>query len=346
MISFQDSKIENIIIHRVNNKLTDGQLILSKDPLNLDSEVLSLLLHFFTTPFLKINEVYNFYHQSDLSFNEVFNYSSNIFEDKNLFFKESLNLAKHLFENSTHQNIKDGDFYVVLFDKCEINGQTAQAIGLFKSENTETFLKVYQSGNAYTVEGENGININKLDKGAIIVNLEKDNGYLVSIIDKNKGDTQYWLDGFLHIKQCENNYFQTDKALAVFKDFITKELPKNFEIDKADQAEFLNKSVSYFKEKEEFNSQDFKETVFQQPEIIEDYSRFKAKYENENNIEISDSFEISNQALKKQERRFKSVIKLDRNFHIYIHGDRQRIKKGFDENMDMSFYQIYFKEES
>jgi hypothetical protein len=50
-------------------------------------------------------------------------------------------------------------------------------------------------------------------------------------------------------------------------------------------------------------------------------------------------------AVKKQERIFKSVLKLDKNFHIYIHGDRELIEQGMDAD-GRKFYKIYFEEES
>ena len=42
----------------------------------------------------------------------------------------------------------------------------------------------------------------------------------------------------------------------------------------------------------------------------------------------------------------KSVIKLDKNFHIYIHGERQMVEKGFDEVKQLNFYKLFFKEEN
>ncbi|MFQ9503659.1 MAG: hypothetical protein ACLR1G_06560 [Alistipes indistinctus] len=41
----------------------------------------------------------------------------------------------------------------------------------------------------------------------------------------------------------------------------------------------------------------------------------------------------------------KSVIKLDRNFHIYVHGNNQYIRKGYDEETCMNYYQLLFNEE-
>ncbi len=42
----------------------------------------------------------------------------------------------------------------------------------------------------------------------------------------------------------------------------------------------------------------------------------------------------------------RSVLKLDKNFHIYIHGDRELIERGYDEEKGKSFYKVYFEEES
>jgi hypothetical protein len=79
---------------------------------------------------------------------------------------------------------------------------------------------------------------------------------------------------------------------------------------------------------------------------IESFKRFKKNYEDEFETEIRDSFLISDTAVKKQARVFKSVLKLDKNFHIYIHGNKELIEKGYDEEMKMSFYKVYFKEEN
>jgi len=61
-------------------------------------------------------------------------------------------------------------------------------------------------------------------------------------------------------------------------------------------------------------------------------------------MEVSDNFDISKQAVKKQARVFKSVLKLDKNFHIYIHGNRDLIEQGVDNN-GRKFYKIYYEEE-
>ena len=100
----------------------------------------------------------------------------------------------------------------------------------------------------------------------------------------------------------------------------------------------LNRSVYYFKKHESFENE-----VLQGKNIVSSFKKFDAAYSQDN--EIAHDFSISAQAVKKQERAFKSVLKLDKNFHIYIHGDRQLIKQGTDTD-GRKFYKIYYKDES
>ena len=81
------------------------------------------------------------------------------------------------------------------------------------------------------------------------------------------------------------------------------------------------------------------------PKAIESFKTFKSQYEQEFDSPIADTFEISENAVKKQSRVYKSVLKLDKNFHIYIHGNKELIEKGFDEGKHMNYYKVYFKEE-
>ena len=61
--------------------------------------------------------------------------------------------------------------------------------------------------------------------------------------------------------------------------------------------------------------------------------------------QLEDNFDISETAVKKQARIMKSVIKLDKNFHVYVHGKRDMITRGYDHERQMRYYQLYFNEE-
>ena len=83
--------------------------------------------------------------------------------------------------------------------------------------------------------------------------------------------------------------------------------------------------------------------MIRQPEVMESFSRYKQEYEQDRDIRIEDEFAISESAVKKQARSYKSVIKLDRNFHIYVHGNRSLLEQGEDEKG--KFYKVYYEEE-
>ena len=155
----------------------------------------------------------------------------------------------------------------------------------------------------------------------------------------------YWKDEFLKLRIRNDNYNQTSNTLNVYKNFITNKVDEEFEMSKADKIDLLNRSMKYFKEKEVFDMDEFSEEVIGNEQAINSFKNFKQQYENEYDTEIKDSFDISEQAVKKQARVYKSVLKLDRNFHIYIHGDKELIEKGFDDAKAMNYYKVYFKEE-
>lgn len=346
MLYLEYLRLKAIAVHKVSNKLFEEGIQFSKYPLNTDEGLNALLINYYFSPF-KSNEYFNLYHDSDLSLNEVFVYVSKIFDNTDQLFEQSVNLAKHLYEQSVHPKIKGGEFYTVYFKDCIIDGITTDAVGLFKSENKDTFLKVYPSGDGFEIESEKGVNINKLDKGCLIFNTEKENGYVVAVVDNtNKGaEAHYWIDDFLHLRPRKDEYYDTQNILSLCKNFVTKGLPQQFEVSKADQVDFLNKSVQFFKEKESFDMAEFASEVIEQPDLIKSFNQYKSDFQKEREIQISDNFTISESAVKKQARSIKSIIKLDKNFHIYVHGSRELIEQGVDEH-GRKFYKIYYKEES
>ncbi|MDR2011077.1 MAG: nucleoid-associated protein [Bacteroidales bacterium] len=346
MIYLENTEITNLAIHFVGNKSEDDFFNPSKSEIRVEENIKQLLLNYFVPPF-KSEEYFHFYHDIDINMNEVYICISKIFEDNGALYEQSVNLAKHLFEQSIHPKIKEGEFYTVYFKNLVLDGEAFDAVGLFKSENKDTFLKVDRFHDNFELDSEKGININKLDKGCIIFNKEQENGYVVAVVDHtNRGaEAQYWMDDFLHVRQIKDKYYNTHNLLTFTKDFITKELPQQFEITKADQVDLLNKSVKYFKENDEFGLTEFANEIMAQPEVINCFNEYKSVFEKERNLEIADEFDISGSAVKKQARIFKSVIKLDKNFHIYVHGNRDLIEQGIDEK-GRRYYKIYYTEEN
>lgn len=347
MLNYTDCNITSVSVHHIGNKTNGEELLISGSALDIaDLRLQELLIRFFTQPF-KNPEFYNFtFSNEDFTLNALYNFASKIFEGHSSFHKNSVDIAKYLYELSVHPQIKSGDLFIAYFTNIQVDNETADAIGIFKSENRQPFIRLDVDSDNFMLQYHDGINIDKLDKGCLILNLKKDQGYNICIVDKsNKSlEAQYWKDGFLQLKPCSDEYHQTKEFLTITKNFITNQLPSDIEVDKPEQIDLLNRSVEYFKTHESFIKDEFEQEVFQNQDIIESFRGFDNSYREENKIDPADNFTISPQAVKKQSRVFKSVLKLDKNFHIYIHGDRELIERGVDGN-GRKFYKIYYNTE-
>ncbi len=350
MITFAEATLAELSIHRIGNKLQDEFYVLSENSMHIKDEMLNqLLLQYFLSPYEKINEIYRLSHpNNDLNLNEVYHFAAEIFANGSAFHENSKKIATYLYEISNHPKIKSGELYVVFFENLQIEGDLHDAIGLFKSETKESYLKVYpeQDGFGLSYEQE-AININKLDKGCLIFKTDVAEGYKVAVIDQTNrnADAVYWKDEFLKLKIRNDNYNQTQNVLGVYKSFVTQKLDDDFEISKTDKIDLLNRSMKYFKEKDSFDMDEFSNEVIANKEGIESFKSYKKNYEEEFDTPIADNFDISDAAVKKQAKAFKSILKLDKNFHIYIHGDKELIEKGFDDEKSMNYYKVYYRDE-
>ncbi|MCZ2084138.1 MAG: nucleoid-associated protein [Flavobacteriales bacterium] len=329
-----------IALHKIGNKVSGEGCGFSDTELNISDDKKELLQNYFLGSF-KSEETFHFYSDTYLTNNLIFRCVSEIFEDHSDFINCSQNIGGILYNAAENPRIQGGELFVVYFEAE--NENEVDKIGIFKTEKREPFLKISPNG-LDPIEVDNGVSLVKIDKAALIFNQDKETGYVLQVVDNNKnGDLYYWFEDFLKVKQRQDEYFHTQETLSIYKDFINKQLPQEFEITKADQAEFLNKSIEFFKEKERFDYDEFTHEVLQDETVIESFSNFKSDYEQEMQVSVSEAFDINPSAVKKQSRGFKSIIKLDKNFSIYVHGDRKLIDQGTDENG--KYYKLYFEEE-
>lgn len=342
MIQSNNVEIQSIGLHKVGNKYMDEPLELSTELINLDDYIKNILVNYFLSKF-NFFELFSLSHQIDVKYNEIFSISQEIFSKGSISVVETVNLAKHLYEQSTHPKIKGGEFYIVYFKDFVVNDKNVDAIGLFKSENKDTFLKIYSRGENFEIESESGININKLDKGCLIFNTEKEDGYIVAIVDNtNKGsEAKYWTDDFLHVRPRKDSFNQTQNMLSLCKSFVSQLPSDNGKVEK---ATYMNRSVEALKE-ESVNIDTFAEQVFETPELVSEFKQYKETYQKERDIEIDDTFATASTAIKRRATGSMTTIKLDKNFDINIHGGEQYIVRGYDEERGMYYYQLFFKEE-
>lgn len=342
-----EAKIEQITLHKIGNKFNNGQIFFSKGLIPIDEKLQADLSQFFFST-VNQNAYYNLYHESDLFLNEIYTYASRIFNNHSSLYEESLNIAKHLYLKSEHPKIKDGDLYVTYLTGCIVEGKSVDAIGVFKSENRDIIINTSKAVDTYNINTIRGGNIKKLDKGCIIYNMDKEHGFLVSIIDnssKTGYEAQYWKDDFLYVKSRKDDYYSTGVALNFCKSFITDYAEESLSIPNEEKIDLLNRTAEYFKSNKSFEITDFTEKIIKEDRVKKSFLKYKSEYENDTEIRIPTQFSISEGAVKKQIRSFKKAIKLDNNFRILIEGDNENLEKGYDKEKGMFFYTLYFKKE-
>jgi len=354
VFDFSTVNLEKLIIHQVGNKLRDEGLFVSPTACEMkDGDVEELLLKYFLSSF-KEETLYKFFHETDIHLNELYMYISSIFVDRDSFYTQSVNILKHLYEKSSHPQIKGGEFYMVYFTDCMINEQKADAIGIFKTEKKETYLKITRYADEFLVGSEKGINIKKLDKGCIVFNIHSTDGYrvmTVDVVNKGNNDALYWKDDFLQLTNVQDGYFHTENYLTVCQDFVENVYGEIYQADRKDKVVFMNEAVAYFDKHSEFNLENFVQEVVKEPELIEQFKEHKQNYDSNQGLSTTENFSISNPAVKTMKRKFKNLIKLDTEFEIKVKhstseaGNMQFIERGFDEEKGMSFYKVYFNME-
>lgn len=349
MINLFNTHIESLSIHRVGNKSRNEALFLSDNPYGLNDEIVPLLKEYFLKPFRDKEENYfQFAHDVDLEYNEMYNMAVQIFENPSKTHEVSKEITKHLFEQSNHPHIKNGEVYVTHLTNISIDNNVVDAIGIFKSEIQTDFLQFEEKNSTLEMILQQGINLNKLDKGCLIFNYKKEEGFKILTIDSNRYDAKYWLEHFLSVDAFQDENFMTKKYLKFCQDFA-KEVVLPAE-DKKEEVMFMNRAVNHFAKNDMFEETNFLNEVIDNPDLISEFKSYKVDKGEKYSIEDLTSFPIANAAVSDARRSIKNVINLDTNIQIKLdfinpESAEKFVEKGWDEEKQMYYYLVYFNKE-
>ncbi len=349
MINLFNAQIESLSIHRVGNKSRNEAIFLSENPYNLNDEIAPLLKEYFFKSFREKEENYfQFAHDVDLEYNEMYNYAAEIFNNPGSVHEVSKKITRHLFEQSNHPHIKNGEVYVTYLTHLTIDNNPVDAVAVFKSELKTDFLQFEEKESNLEMVLQQGINLNKLDKGCIIFNYKKEEGYKILTVDSNRYDARYWLEHFLSVDAFQDENFMTKKYLKFVQDFA-KDVVLPAE-DKKEEVMFMNRSVNYFAKNDEFEESNFLNEVIDNPDLQAEFKNYKVDRGEKYSIEDVSSFPIANNAVSDARRKMKNVINLDTNVQIKLdfinpESAEKFIEKGWDEEKQMYYYLVYFNKE-
>jgi hypothetical protein len=349
MINLYPTHIEQLSIHRVGNKSKNEGVFLSQEPYALNDELTALLKEYFFKPFREKEEnYYHFANEVDVEFNTLFGIASEIFTNPSMLHEGAKKITTHLFEQSNHPHIKSGEVYVTYLKDVLLDNKKVDAIGIFKSELKHDFLQFEEKGSNLDINIQQGVNIQKLDKGCIILNVEKEEGYKILSVDSNRYDTKYWLENFLSVDVLTDENYFTKKYLKFCQDFA-KDVVLPAE-DKKEEVLFMNRAVNHFAKNDEFEETSFLNDVIENPDLIPEFKHYKVEKGPKYSIEDVSTFPIANKAVSDARKKIKNVISLDTNIQIkmdFINPESAErfVEKGWDEEKQMYYYLVYFNKE-
>ncbi|WP_396168888.1 nucleoid-associated protein [Flavobacterium sp.] len=349
MINLFNTHIESLSIHRVGNKSRNEAIFLSENQYGLNDEIVPILKEYFFKSFREKEENYfQFAHEVDLEYNDMFKLATEIFTNPGSVHEVSKKITQHLFEQSNHPHIKNGEVYVTYLTNVSIDNNVVDAIGVFKSELRTDFLQFEEKESNLEMVLQEGINLNKLDKGCLIFNHKKEEGYKILTIDSNRYDARYWLEHFLSVDAFQDENFMTKKYLKFCQEFA-KEVVFPAE-DKKQEVMFMNRAVNHFAKNDNFEETAFLNDVMENPDLIPEFKSYKADRGEKYSIDDVTSFPIANAAVSDVRKTIKNVINLDTHIQIKLdfinpESAEKFVEKGWDEEKQMYYYLVYFNKE-
>jgi len=338
MIEYKGTSIQELFFKKIKEE-PETQFLFQEEFSPSEEETLK---NIFLKPFEGTINTYQFKHNIDLELNVLYQLSKKVANEETLKDVHE-GITSHLSTSSRHPNIKEGELFIVRVSEVLIGSEIVDGLGIFKVEKKDSFLETPDWTKEPTLLFKEGIGEKKLDKACLVLFTEEP--FTILAYDNNSSEAVYWKNDFIDLDFKRDHVNDTNHFLQMTKSYITDQLPEEFEVTKTDQIDLLNKSIGYFKNHEEFDQMEFETEVFGNAEAIKSFRHFDYLYQEEMDLELSDNFKIANNAVKKQARIFKSVLKLDKNFHVYIHGNRELIERGEDAD-GRKFYKIYYENES
>lgn len=338
MIQCSNSNIQLLKINYVGNRISGEKVKISKEILQCDELTKGLIGRYLLSG-IEYHQLYKFTHSEGVEHNKVYSLVSEVFNDKSSFDNVANELTYLLFDKANDKSIPGGYLFVVYMKGCMVDDVQTDALGIFKAETKDIFLKLTSKGTDISLSSEQGFAMNKVDKGCVIFNVESKDGYRFAIINKShsKASVKYWNENFLRCAPVAGDYLNTQAVLKALGQFI-----KEQEAGQIEKVFLLNKSLQEVRK----NTIDFSDLLSQVAPDDRDKSRIQELFSSYTggNEQLPDTVKSDTTALKKS--RLKSVLKLDDNFEIVFHGGENRIETGVDEVSGLKYIKLLYEFDS
>lgn len=260
--------------------------------------------------------------------NPVYQFVSKMFDDGSTFLKQSVNVATFLYDQSIHPNIRSGELYVLLLE-CEYKKESVEAIAILKSEKKDPFLATDNDGREISVRTIYGTGLKGLDKGCLVLNIDREKGYVVGTVDNtnNGNDAQYWTDSFLHVSDCDDDYHQTERLAEMLTGFA-KQIAEESTVDGAIMGK---KTVDAFAAGETIQMDALADMICQNVEQKKAFEEYRQLFEKEHGSFAEDVNVVKKASLRKPVAKL-TTLKLGTDFEVKVLSPEARIEQVEDES--------------
>lgn len=344
MIDKSASRLSHIAVHLIGNKSLEIPSHFSESESELDRPTEDILWQYLWSAFRQ-PEWFRMQHPAGLEHHSIYRMSKALFQKDATFLEQSRAFGQLLHDASDHPQIKSGELIVLYFDNLSVLGERSEAIALFKSEQKQPFLFTEEGDEAIELFSFQGINPGKVDKAALILNREAEDGFRVLSVDNlNRGEeAKFWFQNFLRLEAVSDSYRRTGDLIQYTKSFVEQDLKQEQALEREQHLQIMGNSKDYFDQEEQFDAESYGARVFEDPAVADRFRDYISERSGDR-FDPEESFSIDHEAVQKKKQVFKSVIKLDKNFHIYVHGRRDWIERGTDDQ-GRKFYKVYYEDE-
>ena len=225
----------------------------------------------------------------------------------------------------------------MLLIECEYKKQTLEAIAILKSEKKDPFLATDNDGMAISVRTIYGTGLKGVDKGCIVLNTERKNGYVVGTVDNtnNGSDAQYWTDSFLHVKDMEDDFHQTAKLMEMCKGFVKQQV-------EMDGAIMAKKTADVFAAGETLTVDGLADMICQTKEQKDAFTEYRQSFESEYGNFAEEVNVVKNAAMRKPMTKM-TTLKLGTDFEVKVLNPGAKIEGGADQKSGKKYYTLYYE---
>ena len=280
-----------------------------------------------------------------LEMNPSYRFVRKIFEDKETFIKQSNNLARHLYDQSIHPSVSNGEFYVIYIDNCIINKETTDALLLLKTEAKDSFLTISYENGEYSIKSQLGLSAKHIDKGCLIFNTKSNEGYLISIVETStiRQDGRYWSNNFLYVKDIITD-FQHTENVANFCSSIVQKIKKE-KPEKSLEMAKVSRRITQMLQNDgvAINTNELISLLVIDDEMSSLLPLYQKEYEDRTGNKIPEVFRCTQDAIKRKAISKANILKIGIEFEVKVLNSSAVIEQGYDDEKKKSYLKLYYK---